>query len=62
MIYTGKIFKIHNSLAIIIPREIIKELKLIKGETLVIKAYRGKLQAARLRDYVKKKERIEDND
>lgn len=62
MIYTRKIMQVGRSKVLVIPPEIIKEMKLIKGEVMVIKTYRGKLQATRLRDYVRKKEGIGANE
>jgi len=59
MVYTRNIMRISKSTVLVIPKEIAQEMGLIKGEVMVIKKIGERIQATRLRDYIRKGEVIE---
>lgn len=61
MTYTSKLFKMGNSMLTVIPREIVEKLKLYKGQTMVLKIKKGKINIFAIDDYIAKKEKIDNN-
>lgn len=61
MIYTGKMIKLGSSLAIIIPKDLVEKLKIYKGQIMIIKEKRGKIELTALDDKLDKKDKGDNN-
>lgn len=61
MIYTGKMMKLRTSLAIIIPKDLVEKLKIYKGQIMIIKEKRGKIELSALDDKLDKKDKGDNN-
>lgn len=61
MIYTAKIIKLGSSLAIIIKKDLVEKLKMYRGQIMILKEKRGKIELSALDDKLAKRDKVDNN-